>query len=158
MPPLLTESGVHVGRSVQTDQAAGWDSSDGAYENGLLQGSEGSTVRVEVSVCGCHSFSPWMILPRIHDRSARRNVNARLTAPTVGVLEWQVLREGQLVALDLRRRSFRTSKYPALRVQTLIDSQGHKIAYVRLHKFDRPATAQLMVRSPRPVTACVEEQ
>lgn len=38
---------VKIGRVV-TENAAGWDTTDGQFENTLLKGSEGSTIRVEV--------------------------------------------------------------------------------------------------------------
>jgi len=49
----------------------------------------------------------------------------------------------QRVPLTLRRRSFASSKYPALRVQSLLDEEGRRLCYIRLHRFDAPATAQL---------------
>ncbi|GAB5033698.1 peptidase s41 [Nannochloropsis oceanica] len=49
----------------------------------------------------------------------------------------------QRVPLTLRRRSFASSKYPAMRVQSLLDEEGRRVCYIRLHRFDAPATAQL---------------
>ncbi len=38
--------------------------------------------------------------------------------------------------LVLRRRSFAARHYPALAVQTLLDGEGKRVAYIRLHRFD----------------------
>jgi len=40
------------------------------------------------------------------------------------------------VPLVLRRRSFAARHYPALAVQTLLDGEGKRVAYIRLHRFD----------------------
>lgn len=45
--------------------------------------------------------------------------------------------------ITLRRRSFRSGNYPALRTSELMDDHGNRIAYVRLYKFDHAATKQL---------------
>ena len=41
------------------------------------------------------------------------------------------------------RRSFAARHYPALAVQTLLDGEGRRVAYIRLRRFDAQATAQL---------------
>lgn len=40
------------------------------------------------------------------------------------------------VPLLLRRQSFAARHYPALAVQTLLDSEGRRVAYIRLRRFD----------------------
>jgi hypothetical protein len=40
------------------------------------------------------------------------------------------------VPILLRRRSFAARHYPALAVQTLLDGEGKRVAYIRLHRFD----------------------
>jgi C-terminal processing protease CtpA/Prc len=115
------EAGIRIGDRlsrighVRTENA-GWDR-DGALENTLLQGREGTSVQVEVL--------------RSLEEGGRE-----------GGRGGQGRREVR-VPLTLRRRSFAAHKYPALRVQSLLDAEGRRISYIRLHRFDAQATDQL---------------
>lgn len=88
-----------------TENAAAWDR-DGLFENRLLRGREGTSIRVE-------------LLRTDAEEGDRR------------------------VPVMLRRQSFAARHYPALAVQTLLDSDGRRVAYIRVRRFDAQATAQL---------------
>lgn len=94
------------------EHAASWDR-DGNFENRLLRGREGTSVRVEL---------------------LRDGPEAGTGGSGVGERRVPVL---------LRRRSFAARHYPALAVQTLLDGEGRRVAYIRLRRFDAQATAQL---------------
>lgn len=112
IPTTQRSIGDRVARigSVATENAAAWDR-DGLFENRLLRGREGTSIRVE-------------LLRTEAEPSGGGGSDVR-------------------VPVMLRRQSFAARHYPALAVQTLLDSDGRRVAYIRLRRFDAQATAQL---------------